>query len=192
MALINSICNFKEQPFASLPMEYRLTLGELPALNIWRSGSLLNPHTFQFLMLTAVLFSPCILAWLSQVSSRVSQKKHCFDNFPSRTERKKKNIQVRIQIAYFSATNWFKYLQAKFGYNKGREEKKEVGKGAKGGKWGERRAMGRRGRKGKGERESPNHNFQMMPHRQLHGLCFLFPSDAPRLKNLLIFCQIRK
>lgn len=71
---------------------------------------------------------------------------------PPGQKGKKKNIQVRIQIAYCSATNWFKYLQAKFRYNKGREEKKEVGKGGEG--WemegkevnGEEREEGERGK----------------------------------------------
>lgn len=71
MALVNYICNFKEQSFTSLPMEHWLTLRKLPALNIWRIASLSNPCSFQFLML---LFFPCILAWLSQLSFHVSQR----------------------------------------------------------------------------------------------------------------------
>lgn len=70
MALINCICNFKEQFFASLPVECQLTFRKLPALSIWRTASLLNPCSFQFLML---LFSSCILAWLSQMAFHTSQ-----------------------------------------------------------------------------------------------------------------------
>ena len=58
-----------------------------------------------------------------------------------------------------------------------------MGNGTKGGNGEEREG---------GERESSNRHYQMMPHRQPRGSCFLFSSNAAGVKNFLIHCQMRK
>lgn len=71
-----------------------------------------------------------------------------------------------------------------------KEEEKGRGEGGEGWEMGGKEDNGEE-REG-GERESPNHHFQMMPDRQLRGLCFLFSSDVIGVKNFLICCQMRK
>lgn len=136
MALINCICNFKEQSFASLPMEWQLTLRKLPALNILRTASLLNPCSFQFLML---LFSICILAWLSEVYFHTSQRSIILIIYtPGQTLKKTKTSRLHIaQINTLSNTH-----RKSSGMLK-EEEKKGSRQGTK---WGERKATVRKGR----------------------------------------------